>query len=602
MTAPPASRTSRLDVRPLASLALSVLVLALGTGSADRRLSTERFATHVAVLASDRMSGRGNGAPGLDRAADYLAAEFARSGLRAFGDDGSYFQEFPIAFDVAVHPANAMQINGVDQRPGVDYVPLPLSRSGSYDGPAVFVGDGITSPDLDWDDYAGIDVEGKAVVVLGSHPALRTTAGHSLGYLSSFEMKARNARRHGARAIIFVMDSGRHPDTTTGLDMSFIKPQDLGVIAVYAARRAVEPLFTAAGRPTARVMQPQGAAPRPGSFALTGSTVRVTVDAQRRTGRARNVVAMIPGHDASMRHEWLVVGAHYDHLGRDERHGASPAGKGRTHYGADDNASGTAGLLELARLLAREPSSLKRSIMFVAFAGEEIGLLGSWHLLEHPPVPLANIKAMINLDMIGRLSREPLSVIGGPVPSRFSEWIRRENQDVGLTLAFASGEYASSDWAGFQAMGVPALTFFTGLHEDYHRPSDRAEKINTPGALKVLSIVNGTLRRMAGAPFALTGGLSRRVSPEPEYGEAHLGAEPTPRHGSNGLRIANVERNGPAAKAGLRSGDVVLEFGEFPIRSVNDFNMALQSFRAGDMPAVNVRRRGRPMRLVVALE
>jgi Zn-dependent M28 family amino/carboxypeptidase len=584
--------------------ALVSIVAALGFAArpAPQELSSGRFMRHVGFLASAELKGRGNGSIELDRAAEHIATEFEAYGLEPVGKSQSFVQEFPITVGKSLGPLNALQVNGREQQAGTDFVTLPLSASATYDGEAVFAGYGINAPQLGWDDYAGIDVTGKAVIVLTYHPPVQVLSVRSLGSMSSFEMKVRAAKKHGARAILFVRDPGFETDSLAGIDTRHIVTHDLGLPAFYVSPRSIEPLFQQIGATIGDAKRRIDTALRPASFALPGSALQLTTDVRRVTRTARNVIAAIPGADPARRREWLVIGAHYDHLGHSHRHDGGTSTDEQTHYGADDNASGTAGLLELARVLAQNRSALSRSILFVAFAGEEVGLIGSGHFVEHLSVPSSDVTAMLNLDMIGRLSREPLIILGAGVPANVAELIRRENKDVGLSLMFATADSASSDWAVFQTMGIPALTFFTGMHEDYHRPSDTADKINADGAMKVLALVKGTVQRAASRAYV----VHRRPFPQAlvsvDSGRPYFGPDPVYHDHLDALRLANMPLDSPAAKAGLRPGDRVVEFGEFPITTLKDFRVVLDSFNPGDMPTMNVVREGKLHRTVVTLE
>lgn len=577
-----------------------VVLVAFRTPTFPSPPSPERFMTHVRVLASDAMKGRGNGTPELDRAADYLAAQFSAAGLAPGGDNGSFFQPFPVTMNATTGPSNALRIGATSGTAGADFMTLPVSASGSYEGPIVFAGYGITAPDLGWDDYAGIDVTGQAVLVFSHDPWEGLPATSAVGLRSSFETKIRNARRHGARAILFVIDPVNHERTEelTLLDSHHLSPQDMGVLAMFVARRVVEPLFEPTGRTMRAIQIGLDTTLRPGSFALTGGAIEVTTDIRRLTRTVRNVVATLAGSDPTLRDEWVVLGAHYDHLGVALTYPPT-AGGPEIHYGADDNASGTAGLLELGHVLQQHRRSLKRSVLLVAFAAEELGLVGSTHFVDVARKPPGAIVAMLNLDMIGRLDEGPVNILGSGLPPDLATWIREENQRVGLSLAFSDGASTASDWAAFQAIGIPALSFFTGTHRDYHQPSDTADRINAVDAVRILSVVAATTRRIAGATAVpkLAVGPALHDSDDPDFG-----AEPVVRPGSRAIRFEHVRHDSPAALAGLRAGDILVEFGEGPVRHPGDFRSALQSLRPGDMVAVVVRRAGRLVRVIVTLQ
>jgi PA domain len=241
-----------------------------------------------------------------------------------FGDSNSFLQEFPIAVTATIGPSNALQIDGDDQQVGSDFVTLPLSASGTYDGAMVFSGCGISAPHLGWNDYAGIDVEGKAVVVFAHYPTSPFLAVRALGSLSSFEMKVRTAKAHGARAILFVRDPSFREASLTGINTGPILPHDLGLPAMYVSTRSIERSFRTMGTTIDDVKRSIDTVLRPMSFGLADSSISIVTNVRRVTKTARNVVAAIPGADARLRHDWLIIGAHYDHLGHGGDHGATP--------------------------------------------------------------------------------------------------------------------------------------------------------------------------------------------------------------------------------------------------------------------------------------
>ena len=307
-----------------------------------------------------------------------------------------------------------------------------------------------------------------------------------------------------------------------------------------------------------------------------------------------------------LQNEWVVVGAHYDHLGLGDRNSLAPSQIGQIHHGADDNASGTAGVLEVARLAARNKRDWKRSLLFITFAGEEIGLLGSSYFVNHPTIPLKNTMAMINMDMIGRLNNDRLFVGGVGTSPDFKPWLESLNKTVGLQLDYSDSGYGASDHMSFNAKKIPVLFIFSGLHTDYHKPSDTADKINANGAVKVISLVYLMLERIATEAGRLE--YVEVQAPRPSaagsgggYGP-YFGSVPDFRDDLKGVLFADVQNNSPAAKAGLRQGDLLIEFDGKPIQNLYDFTYALRSKKPGDIVSVVVKRSGQDVKADVALE
>jgi len=331
----------------------------------------------------------------------------------------------------------------------------------------------------------------------------------------------------------------------------------------------------------------------------------VATDVVRTRKTVRNVVAALPGSDPQLRDEWVVVGAHYDHLGLGDRSSLAPSQIGEIHHGADDNASGTAGVLEIARLASMN-RQLKRSVLFMTFAGEELGLLGSAFFVSNPTIPADHIVGMINMDMIGRVQNDRLFVGGVGTSPSFKPWVEELNKDIGLNLDYSDSGYGSSDHTSFTVKRIPILFFFSGLHTDYHKPSDTYDKINAEGAKKVLSlsylmldrISNNTERpqytevRQQQAPAGSGGG---------GYGP-DFGSIPDFRDDLKGVLFAGVRPNSPADKAGLKPGDLMTGFDGKSIQNLYDFTYALRSKKPGDLVVVVVKRNGQELKVDVTLE
>lgn len=576
-------------------------------------LSAERYQQHVSFLASDQLKGRGNGSAELERAADYIASQFRSYGLQPAGDGGTYFQKFDVTIGAEFGTKNVLQIGGVSKERNRDFVTTPVSSSGAYEGALVFVGYGMTSSALQWDDYAGVDVTGKAVLVFRhdpeeANPASRFSKDPTAP--TTFSSKARNARAHGAKAILFVTDPNNHPNESDAVgkateDLEF---RDLSIPSMHVTRDAVASLFAQAGKSMQSIQRSIDSEQKPQSFEFTGSRIRVTTDVMPIRKTVRNVIASVRGSDSKLRSEWIVIGGHYDHLGLGDRNSSmSAADLGKIHHGADDNASGTAGVLELARLIARNKQSFKRSVMLMTFAGEELGLFGSSHFVNHPPVPLASINAMFNMDMIGRLANRSLNVMGTGTAPEFPAWIEDANKEIGLSLALSNGGHEGSDHLSFDGKHIPTLFFFSGLHSDYHRPTDTADKIDAKGAVKVLSLVAGAAELAANAStkLAYTEVKDERSQTGAGGGGAYstyFGSVPDFRDDLNGVLFADVHPASPAGKAGLRAGDLLVEFAGEPIKNLYDFTDALGTKKPGDVVPVVVKRNGQSITVNVTLE
>jgi Zn-dependent M28 family amino/carboxypeptidase len=572
-------------------------------------LSSTRYFEHVKYLAGDELKGRASGSPELDKAADYIAAQFRSAGLRPMGDGNTYFQKFELTTGARLGPNNDLQVNSRKLTINEDFVPIVFSNTARFDGPLVFAGYGITAAAQHYDDYAGINVTGKVVLVLRHEPqesdANSPFEGTNFTTHASFVNKVINAKQHGARGIIFISDVN-HEDEQVGPATKTAETDDLGLPAFHAKRQPFAELLKAAGKDLSAIQKQIDADLKPQSFDLPAARVSISTDVVRTRRTVRNVVAGLPGSDPALRSEWVVIGAHYDHLGLGDRNSLAPSQAGQIHHGADDNASGTSGVIEIARLAAKNKEQWKRSVLFITFAGEELGLLGSANFVSHPTVPLNNVTGMINMDMIGRITNDRLFVGGVGTSPTFKPWLEDLNKSTRLQLDYSDSGYGASDHMSFNAKKIPVLFFFSGLHTDYHKPSDTYEKINATGAVKVLSLVYLTADKMASEGKRLE--YTEVQQPKPGtagsgggYGP-YFGSVPDFRDDLKGVLFADVQNNSPAAKAGLKQGDLLTGFDGKPIENLYDFTYALQTKKPGDVVVVVVKRNGQEMKVNVTLE
>ncbi|HEX2385028.1 MAG TPA: M20/M25/M40 family metallo-hydrolase, partial [Candidatus Binatia bacterium] len=467
-----------------AALFFAVLFVPVGSAkdnfpaSSGESLSAE-LARHARTLADDDMTGRGVDTPGIVKARDYIAAEFKKAGLAAGGDQG-FFQRLEITTGVEIAGENAARLGDKPLELGRDWTPLGLSASESAQGELVFAGYGITATGHDYDDYAGIDAKGKIVVVLRYEPPPKSEespfgkAPRSSRY-AALSAKAGNARAHGAAGMVLV-DLEAQPGAAEMIPLrrSMGRGED-GLVAIQASREAAERTLGHAGISLSELKTRIDAEEKPHSRALSGLNAALTVHLEKIARPSDNVVSVLRGSDSVLKDEVIVVGAHYDHLGFGHYGTMDRGGEGQIHHGADDNASGTAVMLSLAARFARSRPAPARTLVFVAFTGEELGLYGSRHFVAHPPFPIASIKAMINLDMVGRMQNNRLSVNSADTAKEFRAMIAAAAGGVDIEMKATGG---GSDHVSFFTQGVPAIHFYTGMHGDYHRPSDTSDKLN----------------------------------------------------------------------------------------------------------------------------
>lgn len=445
---------------------------------------------HVNILASDEFQGRGAGTAGQWLAAKYIATEFVNYGLEPAGDDKRYYQDFEIVHrDLGttrfVIERGTQQVDFPLKRA---YVPFSFTGENDLKANIVFVGYGITAPEYGYDDYRDIDVHGKFVLMFRHEPrendATSVFDGSRLTEHATFEAKARNAHRHGAVGMLLVTDPNGHENLTPqGYWPSFFRRADnkgkwqLGTNpdlpdfpAIWISGKAAEEMVKDSGYTLGDLQRRIDRSMQPASFEIPNVRIGVTVKLKVESRETQNVLGFLEGADPDLRDEVVVVGAHYDHLG---------IINGLIHNGADDNASGTAGVLEIAEAFTELPLPPRRSVLFITFSAEELGLLGSEFYVAHPAIPLAKTVAMINLDMISRNEEDRVTVIGSNRSRVLHELNIAANDEIRLDLRYDGERYFDrSDQANFAKHRIPVLFYNTDVHPDYHRPSDDSYKIN----------------------------------------------------------------------------------------------------------------------------
>jgi hypothetical protein len=606
------------------ALALTVAALGIPGRAATQQIESQAYLEHIKFLSSDELQGRGNGTPGLERAADYIAMQFRAAGLEPGGDDGTYFQKFELVSGLSVGASNTLTMTGPQGsrtlRLGNDYEPLSIiapesqgPAEQSLSAPLVFAGYGISAPSYNYDDYAGLDVSGKAVLLLRHEPQENDERsvfqGRTHSEHATFVRKAQVARSRGARAILLVEDP-RHADQT---DFSrwLREPQaeEYGLPLLHVSRASIQAVV-GTQLDFDDVMRGIDADLKPRSRELKGVSISYTQTLTKNRHIVRNVIGILRGSDPARAGESVVLGAHYDHLGLSGRFSLMEGSTGQVHNGADDNASGTAAIIEMAKL-ATTKGKVPRSLVFVAFAGEELGLLGSRHYVTHPTLPIEQAVAMINLDMVGR-SNGRILVSGLDTAPQLKDDLKAVQAGLSVNVVTSregSAGLGASDDTSFLLRRVPSIFFFSGLHADYHRPSDDWDKIDSPGGLAVASLAYGLAARIAARPDRVTfvpppAQSTSNSSGSPSSGGygPYFGSIPDFAEGdSNGVKFAEVREGSPAAKAGLQRDDVMTSFGGMPIKTLYDFTFALREKKPGDKVEVVVLRHGKEIRTTVEL-
>ena len=626
------------------SLHLSLIfILAVGAVAqqqqrADDVPSVEGVRAHIEYLASDKLQGRRTGTAEAMAAANYIAREFARYGLRrSNGVDlpgmsiieadspRRYMQEFPFVASVALGQGNILSLQTKPKaaalRVGEDWMPLGFSSNGRIENaPAVFVNYGISAKELNHDDYASVDVKDKVVIALDGTPDKDNPHGPFARYTDP-RWKALAAKDRGARALVLLSHEDKFSDERLA-SLRYDNGGEAGLPVIVLSKSAGD------------------------RFVGTGEIDKLSwflvVDIARKNAPAANVIGILEGSDPQLKQEAIVIGAHYDHLGTGGEGSLAPR-EGEVHHGADDNASGVAAVLELARILSAERAQVRRTIIFIAFSGEEEGLIGSNFYVNHPVVPLAETVAMINMDMIGRLKENKLIIGGVGTAAEWREMIAAANTSQGMNVAASAATtqagattkvsvqsvpivtgtnggtvlsrdltaapfaltlnedgYGPSDHSSFYAKQVPVLFFWTGTHEDYHKPSDTADKINYEGEARVIQMVLRIARAIEANQKRPTYAVAKSESTGRSMGfRVYLGTIPNYAESSDGLKLDGVRDDSPAARAGLKAGDRITRLAGREIKNVYDYTYALGEMKAGEEYEVEVVRGSETLKLKI---
>lgn len=611
-----------------------VLLAACSTARQETAVSdaqTRQFQQYVNDLADPSMEGRGAGTAGIEKARDYLVRELERVGLEpALTGKTTFLQPFEIDLGVQVREQALAVISADGQtqalRPDLDFNALGFSADGIFKGKAVFIGYGIDSPEHNYNSFTALEPEElkyKVAVAYRYEPMDEERRSQwadddkqSFGAWSAaaeLAKKAEAAAQRGATALLIV----NPPSHSAGVALKTARTTSgpSGPIPVFHISTETFERMLAEQTENPRVMaeQLQRQADQSKSVLAELRKIAGHVDLERPRATIANVAARLPGA-GELANEIIVVGAHYDHLGYGEV--GSLSGERAIHPGADDNASGIAGLLLLAEAIKQrvdaDPLSPRRAALFMAFSGEERGLLGSAHFMQHvndAGIEASQIVAMLNFDMIGRMRERRLFVLGVGSGDRWDDLLRAANRDVGLRLHFDSSATGTSDQVIFYTRRVPVLHFFTGVHSDYHRPSDTAEKINAAGGAEVVHLADALLWNLMCDPQRLafredeSQDFHAHGSPMFRGHGAYLGVLPdyATLDAADGCRIQSAIAGGPAEKAGLQPGDTITKWNDRPVRNVRDLTAALAASEPNQTVQLTIQHAGKSLKIAVTL-
>ena len=472
----------------------------------DEEIETS-LQNYAKYLASDELEGRGTGLEGNRKAAEFIKNFFTNFGLKPVND--SYYQEFFTVTETKLIDKNEIIIsfnqsdnqntlsissqNKITWTVGENYIPLNFSNNGTIQTNLVFAGYGISSTENNYDDYENIDVSGKTVIVLrgnpdGDNPHSKFESHSSLRY------KSTNAREHKAGAIVFV-DTGEDQELIN-LSANRVGSES-GIIAIHADRISIEKLFED-DNSLAKRIDGINNSKKPNSFEINNTKMELTVNLEQIKKSTSNIIGFVPGTNTSFSDEYIIVGAHFDHLGFGGENSRYSGNEPIIHHGADDNASGTSAMLTLAEKISENP--VERPVIFMGFTGEEYGLLGSAYYCKNPLVPLEETIFMLNLDMIGRMDENKLNVHGSGTSTKWEPMLDSLGTVYNFDISTSSSGWGPSDHSSFYAQNIPVLFLFTGLHDDYHRPSDTWDKLNYERLAQIVSFSESLVQTVAANP------------------------------------------------------------------------------------------------------
>lgn len=568
----------------------------------DPNQTIERLTRWIKFLASDSLEGRAPATQGNYIAAEFIENTFKQNGLLPL--KGSYRQNFNFPYKVVLDGENTITFTRLIEKPGLpqdmwkpvdkqwkvmeDWIPLGFSENGSVKGELLFAGYGITSKENNYDDYESVDAKDKIVIVLTGSPEGEDGGKRFTNYIS-LKDKATNARDHGALAVIFVKTQGDSANVFYPLDIERLF-KNSNILALQANRTQIATFFPR-DKSLFPLEQKINKELKPQSFVIPFTKVSITIGLKVEEKPVPNIIGLVKGNDPKLSDEYIVVGAHFDHLGITVPIG-SKTNKKLIHNGADDNASGTAAMIELAIRTAQNP--LRRSVIFCAFNGEESGLLGSAYYVRNPLVPIENTVFMLNLDMIGRQKKDELLIFGSKTAVNLMAII----DSLGLVDSLAISKQYSfgmmpSDHGSFAPLNIPTVMLFTGIHSDYHMPTDDWDKINYKGMVKIIKFAEDIIKTIGNLDTKLEPIKSYLIPMDsliedqmPKNYGAWLGIVPDFAENPDGFAISGTTPGGPAEKAGLLAGDIIKKIDNHNVYNINDYTKTIRKYKPGDKVTV----------------
>ncbi len=565
-------------------------------------------------LASDECEGRGPGTKGIDLAAEYIAKQFTDAGLKPGGVNG-FYQPFTIKGPPTLEGENTVAFKGPDGKAigleqGKDFHVMGLSGKGTVNAPLVFVGYGLQMKSEKYDEYVGIEMAGKIVVILRHTPRWtnkeKPFGGKERDMLASLEKKVALAEINKAAAVIVVNDAVEVATGDVIPPFTYLTSAVSSKIpCIHVKRSAIEPvILSGLGMSLPDIEKAIDNDVKPRSGPIKGWSAKIETNVARTGIAVKNVLGVLEGN-GPLAKEILVVGAHYDHLGYGGSGSLAKSKDKAIHHGADDNASGTTAMMEIARRFAAIKDRQGRKLVFMAFSAEERGLLGSQYFCKEPLFPIADISAMVNIDMVGKLRPDPMTkqdklIVQGTGTSKTFDQLVDKLNTPGFTFAKVPAGLGPSDHSSFYQKKVPVLFFWTGTHPDYHRPSDTADKINYEGMKKIVDYVETVVAQLATDPV-------RPVYEEVKGGKQGGGGPKGPKLGitpnydadKEGVLVDALSDGGAAEKGGLKPGDRIVELAGKNVTNLETYMVIMASQKTGQEIEIGVIRGDKKLKLKV---
>jgi hypothetical protein len=598
------------------------------SGGGDRELSpqipADDLRTEVEYLASDKLEGRMTGSKGAKKTSKYIEKYFKTIGLEPLGDKGKYFQEFLFTSGVIIDKGNnhfelISEAESRKTKYEIDkfFRPLAFTETAEVEGAVVFAGYGLKVPGDDekgYDSFSGLDVKDKIVLVLRYVPEdVDMERRQELNLYAGLRYKAMTARENGAKGLL-VVTGPNSPNAGELIPLKFDQSLASSGICVASISGEVADALLAGTGKTLKELQTALDTENPhaeGAFPLEGIKVKLSTAVKREKKKGRNVIGYLQPAEPDDNTEYLVIGAHYDHIGYGEINSLARKGEeGQIHNGADDNASGTATVLEIAAALVEakkiKPEIFNFGVVFALWSGEELGIIGSNYFVQNSPVPLENIAAYFNFDMVGRLKDNKFMLRGVGSSNLWAGFIEKKNVVAGFNLKLQNDPYLPTDITSFYQKQIPVMDFFTGAHEDYNRPTDDAETLDYDGMERIAKFVKSILvdvGKKGERPDYAAVERTKATSGQRSSRRAYLGTIPD-FSGSDveGVALSGVRPDGPADKAGIKGGDVIIEFAGQTIKNLYDYSFVLGAVKTDEPTEIVVLRDGKRVTLTITPE